>query len=74
MCVLIIGTRSFNLGGVVGGGAICLIRLPEAADELFVAYVAVAVDVVVAHKCLQLDLLWEDSTINERQANCKSII
>ena len=73
MCVLIIGTRSFNLGGVVGGAS-SLIRLPEAADELFVAYVAVAVHVVVAHKCLQLDLLWEDSTINERQANCISII
>lgn len=36
--------------------------LPEAADELLIADVAVAIDIVVAHQRLQFDLLGEDST------------
>ena len=38
-------------------------RLPETTDELFIANVAIAIYIIMAHQCLQLDLLGEDSII-----------
>ena len=40
-----------------------VVYLPETADELLVAHIAIAIHIVMAHECLQLDLLGEDSII-----------
>lgn len=36
-------------------------NLPETADKLLVANVTIAINIVVTHQGLELDLLWEDS-------------
>ena len=52
-----------------------MICLPETADELLVADVAIAVHIVVAHKSLQLDFLREDSIIiASRKLQIKTLI
>ena len=39
--------------------------LPETTDELLVADVAIAIDIVVSHESLELDFLGEDSAHNQ---------
>ena len=40
-------------------------HLPVAANELIVADVAIAIDIVVSHESLELDFLGEDSAHNQ---------
>ena len=44
-----------------------VVDLPETADELFVADVAVAVDVIEPHEGLELNFLGENSTQMKRK-------
>ena len=44
-----------------------VVDLPETADELLVADVAIAVDIVEPHEGLQLNLLGENSTQMKRK-------
>ena len=37
-------------------------HLPETSEELFIGDAAIAIDVVVLHEGLDLNLLWEKST------------
>ena len=47
---------SINLSDLIGD-----LDLPETTDELIVADVAIAINIVVPHESLELDLLGEDS-------------